>query len=88
MSNYYTSNIDNCTFWCSSDSADYSYIVECERDDDYEKAVEIAERELTYYGDPENSPDYDYYYNVGYVEVVREAFNKEGIEATFYTKEE
>lgn len=75
-------------FWCYSDMADYEYLVELVDSNDYEKATEIAERELTYYGCPEESPDEDYYNNVGYGQVVKEALEAEGIEAKYYFLDE
>ena len=83
--NHVATDMSLC-FWCYSDSADYEYVVEVDYPSDLEKAKEIAQRELDYYGCPEESPDPDYYFNVGYVEVVETALNKAGIKADFYTK--
>lgn len=76
--------------YCYSDSADYEYIVRIEFPDDMERALEIANRELDLWGNPDDAPEeeYDYYYNAGYVEVVQIALEREGVEATFFVKEE
>jgi hypothetical protein len=72
--------------------ADYTFIVECINERDYDKATKIAQKELEYYGCPEDALEdfgqekYDYYYNVGYVEVVKNALEKAGIEANYYAK--
>lgn len=82
-----TSRVDNRkVFWCCSDMAKYEYLVELERSEDLERAMETADEELYKYGNPEESDDYDYYYYVGYVEVVQNAFEKVGIKASFYDK--
>ena len=75
-------------FFCYSTNADYVYIVEVDDKDKLEEAKAIAQRELDYYGCPEESLDEDYYFNVGYVEVVETALNKAGIKAKFYCKKE
>ena len=69
---------------CWSDAADYDYYIQLKNADDIPMAMEIAETELTLWGggyDELTDPDlYDYYYYSGYVEVVLNAFEKEGIE--------
>ena len=44
-------NVD--CFWVYSHEADYQYIVNVENKDDMEKAMEIAEREATRWGGPD-----------------------------------
>lgn len=91
MNNYYhVSPIDEELFWVYSNEADYRYIVQLENPDQMEKAMEIAEREATMWGGgfdeyEEDSEEYGYYYNAGYMEVVEDALNKAGIEADYYT---
>ena len=80
-------NVD--CFWVYSHEADYQYIVNVENKDDMGKAMEIAEREATRWGGPDEEElgdDYAYYTYSGYVEVVADAFEKENIKADFYTK--
>lgn len=90
MTSLYTSRIDNCCFWCSSDNADFAYIIECDSESDFDKAMEIAERELGYWCCPEDALEdygqdlYNYYYNAGYVEVVEDALDGAGIRANYY----
>ena len=96
-STYFTNRIDNCCFWCSSILADYSYIVECLGEDDYDKAIQIAERELGYWSAPESvysnfskeeaDEKYNYYMNAGYVEVVKNAIDDAKIPVHFYVRE-
>ena len=78
----YVSPIDNCCFWCNSDAADFAYVVECLSESDFEKATEIAERELTNWCQAPNE-DSSYWYK-GFVEVVQDALNEEGIQANYY----
>ena len=73
-------------FWCYSNMADYEFMVEVERSADLPRAIDVAEQALEYYGDPDESPAPDYYYNAGYCEVVRDALNKAGINHTIYAK--
>lgn len=92
MNNYYhVSPIDKELFWVYSNEADYRYIVQLENPDQMDKAMEIAEREASRWGGgfseefEEDSDEYSYYHNAGYLEVVEDALNKAGIEADFYT---
>ncbi|MBR1851862.1 MAG: hypothetical protein IJ794_01600 [Lachnospiraceae bacterium] len=82
----HTAKINERCFWCFSDAADYEYLVELVDEADYDDAVIIAERELDYYGCPEEAPDYDRYYNAGYVEVVKSALEAASIQANYYVK--
>ena len=81
----FTSQIDNCCFWCISDMASFAYIVELVSDDRFEEAIQIAERELGYWCDPESSTNASYYEGIGYVEVVENALEGAGISANYYT---
>lgn len=93
---FFVRRIDNCCFWCVGELSDFAFIIECESEDDYEKATEIAERELSYWADPESvysnfskeeaDEKYDYYTNIGYVEVVENAINDAKIPALFYVQ--
>lgn len=91
MTYYHVSQINVDLFWVYSSDADYEYIVNIANKENMDKAMEIAEREATRWGGPDSEElgdDYDYYFNAGYVEVVEDAFKKEGIDAYFYTKME
>lgn len=86
----HVSRIDNYCFWCSSDNANFAYIIECDSESDLDKAMEIAERELGYWCYPEDALEdcgqeqYDYYFHAGYVEVVEDALDEAGIRANYY----
>lgn len=82
---YYISNIDNCCFWVVAELANVEFIVECLSEIDYEKATEIANREIGYWCSPEESPDEEKYRNAGYVEVVKDALDDERIATKIYT---
>lgn len=89
MNYFHVSQINTDLFWVYSHEADYEYIVCVADKENIEKAMEIAEREATRWGGPDKEElgdDYDYYYNAGYVEVVKKALENEGIDAYFYTK--
>jgi len=84
----HTTQISDDMFYVSSIEADYEYIVRVENVNDLKKAMEIAETEAMKWGavsELEGTEDYDYYYNSGYVEVVENALDKAGIEATYFT---
>lgn len=81
-------NIDNCCFWVVAELSNVVFIVECLSEDDYDKATEIADREIGYWCLPEESPDEERYANAGYIEVVEDALNDERIPVNIYTKYE
>lgn len=85
---YYINRIDNCCFWCVGDLANFAFIVELKSESDYDKATEIAERELGYWCNPESSSEPDVYRSMGYVEPVRDALEDARIDATYYVKME
>ena len=85
---YFIHRIDNCCFWCVGELSDFSFIVECKSEDDYDRATEIAERELRYWCDPETSPEPDLYRSMGYVEPVRDALEDARIQADYYVRME
>lgn len=88
MNGQHTMQINSDMFYVFSVMADYEYIVRLVCPDDLERAMEIAEREATKWGtlsELEGTDEYDYYYNSGYVEIVKEALDEEGIEATYFT---
>ena len=78
---YFCADISEDTFNCFSDCAGYDYDVKVMDSADLEKAMDIAERELMYYGCPEESPDESYYFCSGYWEVVGDALIENGIAA-------
>lgn len=88
MNGQHTTQINSYMFYVWSDAADYEYIVRLCYSENLEHAMEIAEREATKWGavsELEGTDEYDHYYNSGYVEIVREAFEQEGIDATYFT---
>ena len=88
MNGQHTTQINSYMFYVFSVMADYEYIVRLDFSEDLERAMEIAEREATKWGavsELEGTDEYDHYYNSGYVEIVREAFEQEGIDATYFT---
>lgn len=87
---YHAFKINETMFWVCSEAADYEYIVELEKVEQLETAMEIAEREASMWGggyheelavDDEN---YSYYENAGYVEVLENALREAGIEAKYF----
>lgn len=84
---YIYQEFDNC-FWVYSDLSDVWFVVEVNVPSMTEEAKEIANREIEYWLDPEESPDPDYYRESGYVEVVKNALLKQGIPADYYVKED
>lgn len=81
----YVSKLMETMFRCYSDMAGYDYIVEVDNADSLEEAMEIAEKELEAYGHPEEMGDLEeYYFNSGYVEVVKVMLDNNDIEATYY----
>ena len=80
MTYFHVNPIMGCLFYCYSTEADYEYYVRCENFDDVDKAMEIADRELSLWG----AGNETYYYYSGYVEVVENAFKAAGIDAEFF----
>lgn len=77
--------ITETMFGCWSDMAGYDYIVSLEKADDLEEAMEIARKELEAYGCPEEMGELeDYYFNSGYIEVVKTMLDNNDIEAEYY----
>jgi len=79
-------------FFCYADLSNFSFVVVLLNSDDYDKATKIAERELTRWCNPTKQEELSedeksYYENAGYIEVVEDAFIKEGINAEFYDRE-
>ena len=88
---HHVAQISETLFWVYSHEAEYKYIVNIEDKSRLSEAMEIAEREATRWGGPDEEElgeDYDYYYNEGYVAVVENAFASVGIDAIFYTEME
>ena len=84
---YVYTKFDNC-FWVYSDMGDVCFLVEVAVESMVEEAKEIADREIGYWLNPEESPNPDYYENAGYVAVVRDALMKKNIYADYYVMEE
>lgn len=76
--------IDNCCFWCVGELSNFAFIVELLGESDFDKATEIAERELGYWCDPDTSNDESYYEGIGYVEAVENALEGARIPARYY----
>ena len=74
------------SFWVYSDIANVDYLITVEDFTKVEEAKEIAEREITKWLEAESEEDE--YFGLGYVEVVKEAYKKKGIEAKFYIEME
>ena len=70
-------------FGCYSQMTGIDFLVMVE-EGDFEKAKEIAQTELEKWstGEPED------YENLGYLECIQEAYEKEGIDAHFYDEVE
>ena len=71
---------------CWSNMADYNYILFIKDPAQMDKALDIADRELSIWGNTDAFPqdEYDYYYNAGYGEVVENALELEGIQVLCY----
>ena len=83
----HTVKVTNYMFYCFSTMADYEYYVRLEEASELDKAMRIADEELSKWGAPDEKElgdDYAHYYNAGYVEIVQEALEREGIEADYF----
>lgn len=92
MNRQFTYDHKNKTmFFCYADLSDFDFVVLLTDSKNYDKAIEIAERELTRWCNPTEQEELtedekSYYENAGYIEVVEDAFIKENINADFYDR--
>ena len=89
---YHVNVVYPCLIYCWSDAADYEYFIRFENEKDFtQEIIDCVDRELGYYGDPEstgNEEEYEYYFNIGYVEVVTNMLDGYGIEYKVFTEME